>query len=129
VIEVEVQATVELMIAAAAAISTALEAVTDLAMIRADWIVRAVDAGFAVTAGANVDVGGTVSGLLHDGNGKKGSLKIPGLKAEFVNPDGTIDLEDSDVAAYLALFEEDGGIAYISDGEQVDSWIKGALDK
>jgi len=128
IIEVAVQTTVAEMITAAGVLSTALEAVTDLQLIRADWIVRAVDAGFAAQAGSNVDVGGTVSGLLTDGNGKKGSLKIPGIKAALVNTDGTIKLEDTDMAAYLALFEAAGG-SFISDGETVASWIKGTLDK
>jgi hypothetical protein len=116
------------MVAAAAAFSALLEEVTDLRLVRADWIVQAVDSGFAVTAGANVDVGGTVSGYLTDGNGKKGSLKIPGIKAAMVKANGELDLTDEDLAAFLAQFEAAGN-CYISDGESVDTWIKGVLDK
>jgi len=129
IIEVERPATIELLVVAAGTISTALEAVTDLQLVRADWIIQAVDAGFAGQEGSNVDVGGTISGLLTDGNGKKASLKIAGIKTSFVQGDGSLDLADEDLAAYLALFESDGGIASLSDGEQIASWIKGSLDK
>jgi hypothetical protein len=128
VVEIGSEDTRAEMVAAAAAFSALLEAVTDLQLVRADWIVQAVDAGFEVTSGANVDVGGTVSGFLTDGNGKKGSLKIPGIKAALVQADGSLDLTDEDLAAYLAQFEALGN-CYISDGESVASWIKGVLDK
>jgi hypothetical protein len=128
IVEVATEDTRAEMVAAAAAFSTLLEAVTDLRLVRADWIVQAVDTGFAVTPGANVDVGGTVSGYLADGNGKKGSLKIPGIKASMVKANGELDLTDEDLAAFLAQFESEGD-CYISDGESVDTWIKGVLDK
>lgn len=113
--------------AAIAAFVAELTPMTDLGLVRADLILPAVGE-FAATAGANVDVGATISGFLDIGGGKKASLKIPGIKASFVGDDGSIDLTQVDVAAYLAMFETDADFN-ISDGEQVSSWIKGALDR
>ena len=50
------------------------------------------------------------------------------MKPGFVNPDGTLDLTDADLAAYLAMFEEDADF-FLSDGEQIETWIKGTLDR
>lgn len=104
-----------------------IEDVTDLGLVRADLIIPVTGADFDVTAGANVDVGGTFSGFLDTGGGKKSSLKVPGIKSALVNSDGTIPITGV-VATYLADFETDGGFN-LSDGEQISSWIKGTLDK
>jgi len=112
---------------AATAFGLALADVTDLALIRADLIVPAIIPGFAVTAGANVDVGATFQGLVVDGNGKKASVKLPGIKAALVDSDGTVEIT-GDIATWLAEFT-DGEDFMLSDGEQIDSWIKGTLDR
>jgi hypothetical protein len=101
--------------------------VTDLGVIRADIIYRGVDEGFAPTAGSNIDVGATFSGYIVDGNGKKASLKVPGIKLSLVDSDGTVPITGA-VETFLNDFE-DGMVLYLSDGEQIDTWIKGALDK
>lgn len=111
--------------------STKLEAVTDLAVIRMDLVIDDIDAGFAVTAGANVDVGGTFTGYVYEGgNGKKASLKLPGIKASMVNGDGTIDMTDAAIIAFLAHWlQATPSSCLISDGEEISSWIRGKLDK
>jgi hypothetical protein len=119
-------ATIAEYVTAAAAFVAELNDATELGLVRVDLIRQAITTGFAVEVGANVDVGGTVSGYIVDGNGKKASLKIPHVKPGFVNPDGTLDLTAADLAAYLALFE-DAADFFLSDGEQIETWIKGTL--
>lgn len=104
-----------------------LQAVTDLGVIRADIIYRGVDAGFAVTPGANVDTGATFTGTIADGNGKKASFKIPGIKPALVNPDGSVPITGA-VETFLDTFYE-GMVLYLSDGEQIETWLTGVLDK
>jgi len=102
--------------------------VSDLAVVRADFVQTGLDSTQAVTAGANVDVGATFSGWIEAVDGKKASTKIPGIKLAKVGADGTIDLADVDVAAFLAMYA-DAGDFYISDGENVADWIRGSLDR
>ena len=80
--------------------------------------------------GSNVDVGATFSGWVGDAVGKKASHKVPGFKLSKVGPQGVIDLADVDVAAYLDFMGDppDNKIR-ISDGEWIESWIQGTLDK
>ena len=103
-------------------------AITDLALVRTDLVLNMGDTA-AVVAGANVDVGATFQGLLSGGENKKASLKIPGIKAAFVGPDGTIDITQAEIAAYLDEFLTVGGDCLLSDGEQIESWLSGRLDK
>jgi len=102
--------------------------VSDLAVVRADFVQTGLDSTQAVTAGANVDVGATFSGWIEDVDGKKASTKIPGIKLAKVNADGTIDVTETDIAAFLAMYA-DAGDFLISDGENVADWIKGSLDR
>jgi len=115
-------------VAAAAAFLAALGDVSDLGVVRADFIINVTGAeATAAVAGANVDVGGTFAGLVVDGNGKKASTKIPSIKPALVAADGSIAIT-SVTATYLALFEEDADFN-LSDGEQIDTWLRGALDR
>lgn len=111
---------------AAQAFFTALQAVTDLGVVRADFIIPVVDPSFAVTADANKDVGATASGWVTDGNGKKASKKWPAPKYSLVDQDGSIPITGA-VATFLAMFE-DGNDYELSDKEQIDSWLKATLD-
>lgn len=107
-----------------------LAAVTDLGLVRADLVYVGAGTGFAVTAGANVDVGATFSGYIEAGNGKKASTKVPGIKAALVDPDGSIPLDDADMEDWLELFVHDTpNSLFLSDGEDIDYWIRGTLDK
>lgn len=107
-----------------------LQAVTDLGLVRADLIYKAAGTPFAVTEGANKDVGATFSGLIEGGDGSKASTKIPGFKAAKANPDGTIPLDDEDVEDWLELFVEDTPhTLMLSDGDTIDYWLRGTLDE
>lgn len=113
---------------AAAAFLVQIGLVSDLGIVRADLNINV--AGLEATdpdEGANVDVGATFSGLLADGDGKKASAKIPSIKAALVSADGSVAIAGA-VATYLALFEEDADFN-LSDGEQISSWLRGALDR
>lgn len=117
-------------ITALEAVITQLAAVTDLGLVRADLIYEGAGTPFAVTAGANVDVGATFSGYLEAGNGKKASTKVPGIKAALVDDDGSIPLDDADMEDWLELFVEDTPYTLmLSDGETIDYWISGSLDR
>lgn len=110
----------------AGAFLTALEAVTDLGCVKANFIIPVTSPEFAETAGANVDVGGTASGWV-DAGMKKASMKVPGVKASLVDADGSIEITGV-IATFLALFE-DAADFNLSDGEQIESWIRAALDR
>lgn len=128
-VEMEHQALHADQVAVAVAFSTALEAVTDLGLVRADIIYQAVDPGFDPTAGSNIDVGATFSGVLYDADGEKASLKIPGIKAALVDPDGSVPLTGA-VGAALAFFVQATPFdLLLSDGETIDHWLAGSLDK
>ena len=110
---------------------TALLTVTDLNIVSAHI---QTDDGLTIPtqdpAGSNVDVGATFSGWIGDEVGKKASHKVPGFKLAKVGPQGVIDLADVDVAAYLDLMgDPPDNKVRISDGEYIETWIQGTLDK
>ena len=110
----------------AAEFLTALEAVTDLGCVKATISFEVTSPEFAETAGANVDTGATASGWITAGQ-KKASMKIPGIKPALVAADGGVAISGA-VATFLALFE-DADVFNLSDGEQIDTWIRAALDR
>jgi len=110
----------------AAAFITALTAVTDLGCVKGTILIPVTSPEFAETAGANVDVGATASGWI-DAGMKKGIMRIPGIKAALVSADGSVDITTV-VATFLALFESAAKFN-LSDGEQIDTWIRAALDR
>jgi len=105
---------------------TALQAVTDLGCVKASIIIPIAAPEWAETAGANVDTGATFSGWVSVGQ-KKASLKIPGIKATLVGADGSV--ADGGVTATFLDEFEDLADFNLSDGEQIDTWIRGALDR
>ncbi len=105
---------------------TALEAVTDLGCLKASLILPITSPEWSAIADANKDTGGTASGWINAGSGKRASLKIPGVKPTLVGADGTIAITGV-VATFLAEFE-DAANFNLSDGEQIDAWIKATLD-
>jgi len=113
--------------AVVAALMAAIAGVSDLGIVRCELVIGPYGVTDPV-AGSNVDVGATFQALLEGAEGKKASHKLPGIKAAKVAADGTIDIADEDVAEYLALFETAGPLT-LSDGETVDTWLKGTLDK
>lgn len=112
-------------------ILTELDAITDLQILRANLVLGdALNIPAKDPSGSNVDVGATFSCFLGEGDGKKGSLKVPGIKMGFVGAGGFIDLTDADIAAYLDLYgDPPNNKARLSDGEYAESWIQGTLDK
>jgi hypothetical protein len=107
---------------------TLLNAVTDLAVVRADWLIQGIGTPFAGAATSNVDVGATFVGELIDKNGERATHKLPGIILSLVDTDGTIDLTGAAVDAWLDQFLS-AGVLRLSDGEQIASWIAGTLDK
>jgi len=105
---------------------TALEAVTDLGCVKATILIPATSPEWDETALASVDRGGTFSGWVEAG-AKKASLKIPGIKLSLVGADGSI-ADSGATATFLDEFE-DAADFNLSDGEQIESWIRGALDR
>jgi hypothetical protein len=110
----------------AAEFLTALEAVTDLGCVKARISFEVTSPEFVETAGANIDVGATASGWVIDGQ-KKASMKIPSIKPALVSADGSVAIAGA-TATFLALFE-DADVFNLSDGEQIDTWIRAALDR
>jgi hypothetical protein len=104
-----------------------LLAVTDLGLVKADLILPQLGLGSTPEVGANVDVGATFSGLLEGDEGKKASIKLPGIAMVNVNPDGSVPITGV-VEEWLGNFET-GGVFLLSDGESIESWLAGALDR
>lgn len=112
------------------AIVDALALITDLGIVRHDLVLTAfVSGGGTIAEGANVDVGATFVGEIDGGNGKKASHKVPGIHMTYVGADGSIDVTQEDIAAYLGLFLDGTGVCLISDGEDMDVWLTGRLDR
>ena len=76
--------------------------------------------------GANRDEGATI--VARKENNYNDNIRIPAPVESMREPDGTIDLLDAGLAAYLDNFvaEEDWTF---SDGEQALEWVSGTLDK
>lgn len=80
-----------------------------------------------LTAGSNKDAGVTISGSKPDGY--LANVKVPApFTATYVNGDGSVDLTEVSLAAFLDIYETIGGNAYLSDGETIDTWVRGTLD-
>lgn len=77
-------------------------------------------------AGSNRDVGATFVGLTVDGD--TAVVKVAGFLQSLADEYGNIPLDNADVAAFLGLFEA-AGPCRVSDGEVVEVWLRGTLDK
>jgi hypothetical protein len=98
--------------------------VSDLGTMKHDIALRTVATNAAQT-GANKDVGGTLHCVLD--NAKMYPLKIPGIKDTMLNPDGSIDIADAAIIAYVANFLT-GGKFRVSEGNYVTEILYGELD-
>jgi hypothetical protein len=128
--EIETQASIVDYQTVAGAFLTALQAVTDLGVVRADLVLEDIAAGFALTVDANLDVGATFVGNLDtDTPGQKAYMKLPGVKSAFKDGIGGVPITGA-IATWLASFEADGAFR-LSDGQVIENggWIKGTLDK
>ena len=115
--------------AVAVQVCTDLAAVSELQVFKAQLILPVAGTPYgSVGAAGYVDKGCTITGLVDGGGGKKASVKIPSPEAAGVNADGTIDLANGAVAAFLAHFESDGD-CLLSDGEDIASWLRGLVDR
>jgi hypothetical protein len=108
----------------------ALKAVTNCGVIKSTLLIPVDPTPTAGAAGSNVDAGATVTGWITQYL-KKGTVKWPDPDAGARAGDGSIVLAETDVAAFLELFEATGGIMQVSDAETImeDGWIKGKLDR
>lgn len=77
-----------------------------------------------VTAASNRDAGATFSVRTQDN--EKATVKVPGPIADIFNTDGTIDLTDGAVTAFMSEFL--AGNVLVDDGEVVTEVISGRLD-
>jgi len=111
---------------AGASILTALKATSKAKQVKAELLVPLTVQPGDADVGSNVDVNGKMRGVSDD-DGKTIIVRIPMPKDACVQVDGGLDYTEVNLAAYLALFET-GGVAFVSDGEQVDSWRFGALE-
>jgi len=103
---------------------TLLLAVSDAGTVKHEITTRTV-ASNAADSGANKDVGGTIHCRLD--NGKVYPLHIPCIKAAMLNPDGTIDIADAAITAYVDEFMT-GGHFTVSEGNLIDEILYGELD-
>lgn len=85
-----------------------------------------VTATDSVVAEANIDEGLTMTVTKPDN--KRGTLKVPAPINAVFNADGTVDLTDAAITAYIANFQSGGDFTF-SDGEKVDVLVSGKLDK
>lgn len=108
----------------AALILPEFQAVTQLRVLSFSLSERTVYSG-TLTTGANRDEGATLKGRKPDGY--LATLKIPGPVTSIRQPDGTIDMSDAALVAFINRFTT-GDKLLISDGETISIWISGVLD-
>lgn len=78
----------------------------------------------SVDAGANKDEGATLS--VRTADNEKATVKIPGPINAIFNADGSVDLTDGAVTAFVANYLS--GDIRVDDGEVVTEIISGRLD-
>jgi len=110
----------------AAEFLTALAAVSDLGCVKGSISFDVTSPEYAQVADSNIDTGATFSGWIDEGM-RKGTMKIPGIKYSLVGADGSVAIAGA-TATFLALFE-DADVFNLAHGNQIESWIKGSLDK
>lgn len=108
---------------------TALAAVTDCVVAGYSIKEKFEENALTLPAGATAEVSAhaEVSGRLAGYTTKRATVDIPGPKdAIFVSPTvganyNVVNTANAAVLAYVGLFGTAGNVAYISDGEQLDS--------
>jgi len=114
----------------ATALTAAGDFMTDLALITEARILSYTLATKvvytdSVTAGANRDEGVTFSVRTEDN--EKAIIKVPAPENGILNSDGSVDLVDAGVSAFLANYL--AGAILVDDGETVTEVISGRLDE
>lgn len=107
--------------------TTAYQGVTELHLFESRLVEEENIAG-APVGGSNVDEGMTISAQLAT-PGKKASIQVPSPVAAIINVDATIDLTDALMIALEGQYTKSTPFVTASDGETVDSFIKGTLDR
>lgn len=116
----------------AGALSLAALFITDLAAISECGVVgyslaTPVSVGGSPAADANLDAGATFSLYIGGVPGKKGVNKVPAPIPGIIGAAGVINMAATEVTDYAANFTS--GFVLVSDGETVDSFISGKLDR
>jgi hypothetical protein len=112
---------------AASALLTDLVAITEGRVLSQIISERTVISD-TVTAGANVDEGGTL--VVRKEDNRLGVLKVPMPIAAIRNSDGTLDITNALVTAYTDNFKvAPTGSFTFSDGELITELVAGRLDK
>lgn len=115
----------------AAAVLTALAAVTDAVVAAYSVQERFVEDALSLPATVNpVSVVASNTAYIDDAGQKKANFQIPSPKIGiFVGAIGDnadiVDGADAAFAAYKALFDTTGGKLYISDGETLGGFLRG----
>lgn len=112
-------------LAAAAALATDLANLTMLDIL-AYTVSRRTVYTDTVDAGANRDAGVTFT--LRKSDNYKDDIKVPGPVLGIFDGDGSVDLADAAVTAFIANFLTGGDFTF-SDGEQATSLLSGSLDE
>ena len=109
---------------------TDLAAVSDLGVERADIVYKAAGTGYAAQSASNIDVGATFVGELYNKDGARATFKLPGIKSSKWSSDGSVSITDADVEDVLERFTQAlPANMKLSDGDLIDHWIAGKLDK
>lgn len=111
-------------VARAGTLVTALAAITECNILNYT-ISNIVPFADAVTAGANIDAGVTLSWDL--GAGKQAASQVPSPEAAILDGYGNVDLTNAAVLAFES--EYTSGEVLISDGETALDLLAGKLDK
>lgn len=80
-----------------------------------------------IDTGANLDAGMTIQVSIVGQPGKTASIKIPAPQAAAINSDGTLNLGNALTTTLEANYTS--GFVLVSDGEVVEDFIKGKLDR
>jgi len=107
---------------------TDYQAVTDLGCTRVELNILVTGETWAVTSGANVDVGAKATGILAGDEGRKYSLAIPGIKPALHGSDGTVPVDSGAVKDFLDNFLTAGDFS-VAHGQTVSEWLKARMDK
>jgi hypothetical protein len=111
-------------VTAAGALMTDLAGVTELRIL--SYVIgERVTYTDTVDAGANRDEGVTFS--VRTADNEKAVIKVPGPVNAIFNGDGSVDLTDGAVTAFIANYL--AGTVLVDDGETVTELISGRLDK
>jgi hypothetical protein len=78
-------------------------------------------------SGANIDAGATLHVRLN--NGKLYPMHIPAITSTYLNSDGSVKIDNSDVTDFTGAFATSGGHWTISEGNTVASLESGELDR